>query len=63
MKYKDRRLVAVFEPRSWSLGLAVFQEPYAQSFEAADFVIIASVFDSRTATEKRRRFKYQEADR
>ncbi len=51
-KYKDRRLVAVFEPRSWSSRLAVFQEPYAQSFEAADFVIIASVFDSRTATEK-----------
>src|SRR6267143_1370343 len=47
MKYKDRRLVAVFEPRSWSSRLAVFQEPYAQSFEAADFVIIASVFDSR----------------
>jgi UDP-N-acetylmuramate: L-alanyl-gamma-D-glutamyl-meso-diaminopimelate ligase len=51
-KYKDRRLVAVFEPRSWSSRLAVFQEPYAQSFEAADFVIIASVFDSRTATQK-----------
>jgi len=29
MKYKDRRLVAVFEPRSWSSRLAVFQEPYA----------------------------------
>ena len=28
-RYKDRRLIAVFEPRSWSSRLAVFQEDYA----------------------------------
>jgi UDP-N-acetylmuramate: L-alanyl-gamma-D-glutamyl-meso-diaminopimelate ligase len=53
-KYKDRRLVAVFEPRSWSSRLAVFQEDYAQAFEQADYVVIASVFDSGKATEKGR---------
>lgn len=51
-RYKDRRLIAVFEPRSWSSRLAVFQDEYASAFAAADYVVIASVFDSRTATEK-----------
>jgi thiol-disulfide isomerase/thioredoxin len=53
-KYRDRRLVAVFEPRSWSSRLAVFQNDYAQAFASADYVIIASVFDSSKATEKGR---------
>ena len=53
-KYKDNRLVAVFEPRSWSSRLAVFQEDYAQAFKSADYVVIASVFDSSKATEKGR---------
>jgi UDP-N-acetylmuramate: L-alanyl-gamma-D-glutamyl-meso-diaminopimelate ligase len=53
-KYKDRRLVAVFEPRSWSSRLAVFQDDYARAFTDADYVIIASVFDSQKATEKGR---------
>ncbi|HEX8140960.1 MAG TPA: UDP-N-acetylmuramate:L-alanyl-gamma-D-glutamyl-meso-diaminopimelate ligase [Pyrinomonadaceae bacterium] len=53
-KYRDNRLVAVFEPRSWSSRLAVFQDDYAQAFKAADYVVIASVFDSSKATEKGR---------
>ncbi|MBA2733910.1 MAG: UDP-N-acetylmuramate:L-alanyl-gamma-D-glutamyl-meso-diaminopimelate ligase [Acidobacteria bacterium] len=53
-KYKDRRVVAVFEPRSWSSRLAVFQEDYATAFQTADYVVIASVFDSGKATEKGR---------
>jgi UDP-N-acetylmuramate: L-alanyl-gamma-D-glutamyl-meso-diaminopimelate ligase len=53
-KYKDRRLVAIFEPRSWSSRLAVFQEDYAQAFQTADYVVIASVFDTHKATEKGR---------
>ncbi|HEY0005843.1 MAG TPA: UDP-N-acetylmuramate:L-alanyl-gamma-D-glutamyl-meso-diaminopimelate ligase [Pyrinomonadaceae bacterium] len=51
-KYPRRRLVAVFEPRSWSSRLAVFQEDYARAFGTADYVVIAGVFDSRKATEK-----------
>lgn len=51
-KYSGRRLVAIFEPRSWSSRLAVFQEDYARAFAPADYVVIASVFDSSKATEK-----------
>jgi UDP-N-acetylmuramate: L-alanyl-gamma-D-glutamyl-meso-diaminopimelate ligase len=53
-KYKTGRLIAVFEPRSWSSRLAVFQQDYAQAFATADYVVIASVFDSHKATEKGR---------
>ena len=53
-KYQQRRLIAVFEPRSWSSRLAVFQDEYAQAFTAADYVIIANVFDSRKVMEKGR---------
>ena len=53
-KYKQNRLVAVFEPRSWSSRLAVFQEDYAHAFKSADYVVISSVFDSSKATEKGR---------
>jgi UDP-N-acetylmuramate: L-alanyl-gamma-D-glutamyl-meso-diaminopimelate ligase len=51
-RYRARRLVAVFEPRSWSSRLAVFQDDYANAFSAADYVVIASVFDSQKASEK-----------
>jgi len=53
-KYRDRRLIAVFEPRSWSSRLAVFQDDYANAFVAADYVVIAAVFDSNKVTEKGR---------
>jgi UDP-N-acetylmuramate: L-alanyl-gamma-D-glutamyl-meso-diaminopimelate ligase len=53
-RYRDRRLVAVFEPRSWSSRLAVFQDDYANAFAAADYVVIAAVFDSDKVTEKGR---------
>ncbi|HEX8173554.1 MAG TPA: UDP-N-acetylmuramate:L-alanyl-gamma-D-glutamyl-meso-diaminopimelate ligase [Pyrinomonadaceae bacterium] len=53
-KYRDRRLLAIFEPRSWSSRLAVFQDDYARAFTDADYVIVASVFDSQKATEKGR---------
>jgi len=53
-RYEDRRLIAVFEPRSWSSRLAVFQDDYANAFTAADYVVIAAVFDSQRVTEKGR---------
>ena len=53
-KYQQRRLIAVFEPRSWSSRLAVFQDEYAHAFAAADYVVIASVFDSQKVMEKGR---------
>ena len=51
-RYRERRLVAVFEPRSWSSRLAVFQEKYADAFAAADYVVIAEVFDSQRVADK-----------
>ena len=51
MKYADHRLIAVFEPRSWSSRLAVFQEPYGKAFSYADYVIIAGVYNTSKASE------------
>ncbi len=51
-RYQGRRLVAVFEPRSWSSRLAVFQDEYADAFASAHYVVIASVFDSQKVSEK-----------
>ncbi len=51
-KYAGRRLFAIFEPRSWSSRLAVFQDDYARAFSSADYVVIAAVFDSSKANEK-----------
>ncbi len=53
-KYVNHRLIAVFEPRSWSSRLAVFQDDYANAFAAADYVIISGVFDTGKVTEKGR---------
>ncbi len=50
-KYDGKRLIAVFEPRSWSSRLAVFQEPYTKAFAYADYVIIAGVYDTAKASE------------
>ena len=44
-KYKAGRLVAVFEPRSATSRLAVFQQEYVDALRQADYVVVASVFD------------------
>lgn len=50
-KYDGGRLIAVFEPRSWSSRLAVFQEKYEKAFTYADYVIIAGVYGTSKASE------------
>ena len=50
-KYDGKRLIAVFEPRSWSSRLAIFQEQYEKAFAYADYVIIAGVYDTSKASE------------
>jgi UDP-N-acetylmuramate: L-alanyl-gamma-D-glutamyl-meso-diaminopimelate ligase len=50
-KYEEKRLIAVFEPRSWSSRLAIFQEQYEKAFAYADYVIIAGVYDTSKASE------------
>ena len=44
-KYAHGRLVAVFEPRSASSRLAVFQEEYVEALRQADYVVIAQVYE------------------
>ena len=51
MKYAGHRLIAVFEPRTWSSRLAIFQEPYGKAFSYADYVIIAGVYNTSKASE------------
>ncbi|MDX6383425.1 MAG: UDP-N-acetylmuramate: L-alanyl-gamma-D-glutamyl-meso-diaminopimelate ligase [Blastocatellia bacterium] len=51
LKYKDRRLIAVFEPRSRTSCHATFQDKYVTAFLPADYVIISRVFDERRAAE------------
>ena len=51
-RFRERRLIAVFEPRSWSSRLAVFQDEYAKAFADADYVVIAGVFNTQKALEK-----------
>lgn len=48
-RYRDNRLIAVFEPRSRSSRLSVFEEQYKQAFSHADRVIIAGVFNPEDA--------------
>lgn len=45
-QYAGRRLVAVFEPRSNTSRRAVFQQAYAEAFDAADRVVISEVGDA-----------------
>jgi UDP-N-acetylmuramate: L-alanyl-gamma-D-glutamyl-meso-diaminopimelate ligase len=44
--YPDRRIWAVFEPRSASSCRRVFQKDFAKAFSSADEVVIAGVFRS-----------------
>lgn len=43
-RYQGRRIVAIFEPRSWSSRKKVFQKEYEAAFEASPLVILAPVF-------------------
>jgi UDP-N-acetylmuramate: L-alanyl-gamma-D-glutamyl-meso-diaminopimelate ligase len=45
-RYPERRLVAVFEPRSWTTRKKVFQKDYPVAFATADYVVIAPIFES-----------------
>src|ERR1043165_5876212 len=51
MKYPDRRLVAVFEPRSRTSCHATFQDAYIDAFAPADYVIVSRVYDAQRAAE------------
>ena len=44
--YKNRRIIAVFEPRSNTSKRDFFQNAYAKSFSAADLIIIRDVLEA-----------------
>jgi UDP-N-acetylmuramate: L-alanyl-gamma-D-glutamyl-meso-diaminopimelate ligase len=50
-KYSDRRLVAVFEPRSRTSCHATFQDAYIDAFAPADYVVVSRVYDAARAAE------------
>jgi UDP-N-acetylmuramate: L-alanyl-gamma-D-glutamyl-meso-diaminopimelate ligase len=53
MAQPDRRLWAIFEPRSASSCLKVFQRDFADAFEGADEVVVAPVFRAKLAEDRR----------
>ena len=53
-RYRDKRLVAVFEPRSLTAGRNLFQDAYREAFSFADRVLLAPLFHhDRLAPEER----------
>ena len=53
-RYPNRRLWAIFEPRSNTLRRAVFQQPLAESLALADEVVVASIFKAEAIPEAER---------
>src|SRR5262249_38249735 len=49
-RWPDRRLWALFEPRSNTAGRKIFEEEYVESFAAADALVIAPVFHAQRLT-------------
>jgi UDP-N-acetylmuramate: L-alanyl-gamma-D-glutamyl-meso-diaminopimelate ligase len=48
-RYANNRLIAIFEPRSRSSRLSIFEEQYKKAFDHADLVIVAGVFNPEDA--------------
>ncbi len=48
-RYSENRLIAIFEPRSRSSRLSIFEEKYRAAFAHADLIIIAGVFNPEDA--------------
>ena len=53
LAHPDRRIWAIFEPRSASSCLKVFQRDFAEAFEGADEVVVAPVFRAKLAEDRR----------
>ncbi len=51
-KYAGRRVVAIFEPRSYTAQRREFQAPYEQAFAGADAVVLAGLFHPERYTEE-----------
>lgn len=45
-RYPARRIVAIYEPRTWTARKKVFQNEYANAFGPASLIVIAGLFES-----------------
>ncbi|MEP7271688.1 MAG: UDP-N-acetylmuramate:L-alanyl-gamma-D-glutamyl-meso-diaminopimelate ligase [Acidobacteriota bacterium] len=45
-RYPGRRIIAVYEPRTWTARKRIFQEQYREAFAPADVVVIAGLFEA-----------------
>ena len=45
-RYPGRRIVAIYEPRTWTARKKVFQNEYANAFGPASLIVIAGLFES-----------------
>ena len=45
-KYSGKRIFAIYEPRSWASRNKAFQQDFETAFEAADYVVIAPIFEA-----------------
>jgi len=43
-KYPNRRIIALFEPRSYTSQIKKFQQPFEEGLAEADLIIIAGLF-------------------
>ena len=53
-RYPNRRLVALFEPRSLTAGRGFFFEPYVEAFTGADRVLFAPIFHAGRLSDEER---------
>jgi len=51
-RYGTRRIVAVFEPRSYTAQLREFQEPYTRALALADEIVLAGLFHPERYTKQ-----------
>jgi UDP-N-acetylmuramate: L-alanyl-gamma-D-glutamyl-meso-diaminopimelate ligase len=54
LRFGKRRMWAIFEPRSATSRRAVFQDAYAEAFDAADVVVVAQPHDTSRIPEAER---------
>jgi UDP-N-acetylmuramate: L-alanyl-gamma-D-glutamyl-meso-diaminopimelate ligase len=43
-KYPNRRIVAIFEPRSYTAQIKIFQDAFTEALSGADWIVIAALF-------------------
>lgn len=52
--YPNNRLIALFEPRSFTSRLNIFQKDYVKAFAKADIIFLAKAYDSSKIPEEKR---------